>query len=426
VRSLDQESFDPPPAGVTQWLQQLEPALAKLREGARRPTCRYMDLRTATEFDRTDEPPFDSLILPLAVSARVRLARGDLEGAWGEVETLVRLTRQYSHTSRWSALTGDPLAHGLVLRWTADPRQTVATLEKAARAWKKIPPDASPAERFRVDAAIFQNTLDLPQQKLIDKLLYGQSDPKRKVAGTEKLRYDIQTTPWEIARAHKAFDILAAAQIQRFENSAYPFIPDQQNIAAEQGRRFNWLVDPNWAFLVQEDGRTVSFAPDDLNALTLTTPLLEHTKMGPGSMVLGRSQAMQRATWLVLLLRLHQVRHDGKLPWSLDEIDARPGENSDLAATSADLTDPYSGKPFGYVTSHGQMLPPIGATEPLYWAYADRSDARLKPADGCRILYSVGPDGVDDRAERTVGPNQKGDYVFPLKDDVKPPGPKPR
>jgi hypothetical protein len=432
MRLLDQESFDPPPAGVTAWLEQLEPALAKLREGARRPACRYMDLRTATELDRTateldrsSEPSIRSLILPLAVSARVRLARADLDGAWVEVETLARLARHYSYTSLWSAQMADPVADGLVLRWAADPRQTVATLEKAARAWKAIPPGASPAERFRVDATLFHNTLDVWRKELIDKLLYGQADLDRKVTAAEKLR-DIQTTPWEVARAHKACDLLAAAQIQRFENNPYPFVRHQQGMPTEQWRWFNPMVDPNWALLVQEDGRTVSLSPEDLNALTFTTPLLEYTSMDRNSMLLGRGQAMQRAIWLVLLLRLHQARYDGKLPESLDEILARPGKDSDLAATTKDLADPYSVKPFGYVASHGQVLLPIGATEALASAHGGRSDTRLQPAEGWRLLYSVGPDGVDDRAERNVGFDQKGDFVFPLKDDVKPPATKPR
>ncbi len=129
---------------------------------------------------------------------------------------------------------------------------------------------------------------------------------------------------------------------------------------------------------------------------------------------------------LTLLLRLYQARHDGKLPGSLDEILADLDYDSDLAATPEDLVDPYSGKPFGYVASHGQMLLPIGATEALDLANANRPDRRLKPAVGCRLLYSVGPDRVDDRAERNLGLDQKGDYIFPLKDDVKPPVSKPR
>jgi hypothetical protein len=427
---LDEESFDPPPATVTAWLKQLEPALAKLREGARRPSCRYMDLRTATEFDPINEPPIDILIRPLAVSARVQLARGDLDGAWVEVETIARLARQLSYTSLRSGQVADSVADGLVLRWAADPRQTVATLEKAARAWKVISPGASPAEQIRVDAALFHNALDLPRETLIDKLLFGQAGLKRKVSATEKLRYDVQTTPWEVARARKVFDLLAAAQIQRFETDAYPVVPHWQGIPAAPWPRFNSMVDPNRSFRVQVDGRTVLLSHDDLIALTFTTPLLEYTSVGQNpmqlgwdqEMQLGRAPAMQRAIWLTLLLRRYQARHDGKLPESLDGILVRPGEDSNLAATSEDLADPYSGKPFGYVASHGQMLLPIGATEALTSASAVRSDPRQKPAKGCRLLYSVGPDGVDDRAERNVGIDQKGDFVFPLKDDVKPPG----
>lgn len=422
VRFLDQQSFDPPSPRVTAWLEQVEPALAKLREGARKPACRYMDLRTATEFDRFDEPPIHGLILPLAVSARVRLVRGDLDGSWAEIESLARLARQYSYTSPWATQINAPLADSLALRWAADPRQTASSLEKAARAWEEIPPGASPAERIRIDAALFHNMIGLPREELIDKLLYGQADLKRKVTVEEKLRNDVVTTPWEVARARRAFNLLAAAQVQRLESDPSPFAPDQKGASAEQARGFNWMVDPHWNFLISESNRTVALTPEELNTLVFTTPLLRYTPIGQNSALLGRGLAMRRIIRLVLLLRLHQARHDGKLPTSLNEILARPREAGDLAVTPEDLIDPYSGGPFGYVASHGQMLLPIGAAGGMLSASAGKSDSRLEPAEGCQLLYSVGPDGVDDRAERNAGFDQRSDLVFPLKDGVRPPG----
>ena len=420
---LDLESFDPPRADVRAWLEQLEPALAKLREGARRPACRYIDLRTATELDRTDEFPIDILILPLAVSARVRLARGDLDGAWVDAETLARLARRvFVHVPlfrRDGRTRGGRPAPAVGGRPSPDGRHA---REGRPGPGRRSPRAPRPPTGSALNAALYHNTLDLPREKLIDLFLYGQADLKRKVTAAEKLQYDIQTTPWEVARARKAFDLLAAARIQRFETDPYPFVPHQQGLRAEQWPGFNSMVDPNWGFLVQEDSRTVWLSPADLNALTFTTPLLQYTSMARNSMQWGRGQTMHRAIWLTLLLRLHQARHEGKLPGSLDEILARSDENSGLAAAPEEVSDPYSGKRFGYVASYGQMLLPIGATQALYWDHGRRPDTVLKPAVGYRLLYSVGPNGVNDRAERNVGLDQKGDFVFPLKDDVKPPG----
>jgi hypothetical protein len=349
-----------------------------------------------------------------------------MDGAWAEIETLTRMTRQYSYTSRWQHPMTGFVADGLALRWAADPRQTVASLENAARAWKQLSPGASPAERIRIDAALFHNLLDLPREELIDELLGGQAARKRKVSSFVKLRFDLQTNPWEITRARRAFNLLSAARIQRFEKSQNPFVPQRDGIRNEYWSRINGMVDPDWGFLVVEDGRTIVVSPGELNALTYTTPLLESSLMGLHSMFQGRSQVIQRAIWLTLLLRLHQARHDGKLPASLDEILAQPGEGGDLAATPEDLVDPYSGKRFGYVASQGQTLLPIGTTESLSSPNTRRFTTPLESTEGYRLLYSVGPDGVDNMAERNVAFDQQGDLIFPLKDDVKPPETEPR
>ena len=45
----------------------------------------------------------------------------------------------------------------------------------------------------------------------------------------------------------------------------------------------------------------------------------------------------------------------------------------------------------------------------------------LKSSEGCMLLYSIGPDLVDDRAAQNLGVDQRGDIVYPLKDGVRPP-----
>ncbi|WP_165069539.1 hypothetical protein [Paludisphaera rhizosphaerae] len=422
VRSLDQASFDPIPREVLEWLGRIEPALVKLREAARKPACRFQDLRKASTLDVADEPPLHPLITALAVSARVRLAQGEMEGAWTEVESLERMARQYSYSSRWSSRLIDPLASGMALRWTVDPRQTAATLEKAARAWKALPEATSPADRIRADAALFHNMLDLPGDSLVDLLLYGPNldRKKAKVGSLDKLRYDVQTTSWERARARRVYDLLAAAQIRRFEGEASPFRSAGGGIPSERWRWIRAGVDPHREFVLLDHGKTQTFTPDDLNTLSISTPLLDYSELGRDFDVIGRNETTRRAVWLVLLLRLYQTRHDGKLPTSLDAITAKE-DSDELGAKPQDLVDVFSSKPFGYVPSQGQSLLPIGSIDPLASNHLATADHRQQSTEGCMLLYSVGPDETDDRAERNVGYDGRGDFVFPIKNDVKPP-----
>ena len=90
---------DAPPSDpkIVAWLEAIKPALALLREGARRPDCVYEDLAAATiRSGEPSQPYYNNLTAPLIVSARARLDRGDLDGSWEEVETLLRMARQYS------------------------------------------------------------------------------------------------------------------------------------------------------------------------------------------------------------------------------------------------------------------------------------------------------------------------------------------
>lgn len=429
-RSPDSVSFDPPPPRVTDWLDRIEPALALLREAARKPACRYLDLRTANTLEFADEPPAYDLATALAFSARSRLAKGDLEGAWTEVETLERMARQYPNTSGWQHRVLDPLAVGQALRWAVDPRQTPATLEKAARAWRDLPAEPSPADRIRAEAALFQNMLDLPGDELADLLVYGPGVVDRKkarVSPMNALAYDVQTTSWERARTRRVYDLLAAAQIRRFENNLHPFYSTGVGFPAERWRWMNSAVDPYRPFTFEDGDKRREFTPDDLNALYVTTPLLDYSYLGNGFNEIGRNQTARRAVWLVLLMRLYQARHDGKLPDRLDAILAREGSD-EPGATAEDLDDLYSEntKRLGYIASNGQPLPPIDAVDSFAWRYSTNgNDSRLKPTQGYMLLYSVGPDGADDRAEATVGYDRRGslagDLVFPIKNDVKPP-----
>ena len=411
VQSLVAGEWDNKNPVLTDWLNRIEPALVTLREAARKPACRYDDLRKTTEFATISEPPLSTLAHPPAVSARARCARGDLEGAWTEIETLLRMARQYSHEFRpWSYRQIESFALGLAMNWAADARQTAATLEAARSAWKDLPSLASPADQARSAALVFQNTLAMPRDDLADNLFFKEADgAKKKVDPLTKLQFDLQTTPWEIVRVRKVSELLAAATIQNLERNPIPTPP-----ADRPSPPYRWP-----GLDVEEGGRTRTILPEELQLLSDTTRLTQHAPWGwvvnAGSRDLDNEVA-RRALDLIFGLRLWQVQHDGALPRSL--ADLPPVENE----TEGWPLDVYSSKPFGYIPSNGQRLLPLGVFDTLVHMNPSEEGKELKPTDGCMLLYSVGPNGVDDRALRNVNWNNQGDVVFPLKDGVKPPG----
>ena len=127
------------------------------------------------------------------------------------------------------------------------------------------------------------------------------------------------------------------------------------------------------------------------------------------------NEVARRALDLIFRLRLWQVRHDGTLPRSLAELPSVEG------GPGTGPPDVYMLRPFGYIPSDGQDLLPLGLYSPLTHMNAAEEAKELKPTGGSMLLYSVGPDGVDDQALRNVNWQNQGDIIFPLKDGVRPP-----
>jgi hypothetical protein len=405
---------------LTDWLARIEPALATMRKAARLPACRYDDLRTATEFSTTSEPATYSLITPLAASARVRLSEGDLPGAWTEIETLLRMSRQYAHASRpWQHHAMEPAALGLAMRWAADPHQTTASLEEGRKAWNALPELPSRVDQFRTRALVSWNTLQLPSDELADQLFFQQSGGRKKVDPIMKLHYDIQTTPWELARTRKVFELMAASSIKELEQNAGA-VPAMQRAPTPH----------RWSRLdLDEGGKLRTISPEDFEHLFQTTRLVSQFQTRWAAWSNDQSNEAERlALGLIFRLRIWQTQHDGDLPRTLEELpvtsdeilsSGAPDIGLAMNARFSPIVDPFSGGPFRYIPSEGQRLFPLGALEPR--SIADDSAEVLQPTDGCMLLYSVGPDRQDDQAAKNVDRLNRGDIIFPLKDHVKPP-----
>lgn len=386
--------------GVVAWLEKVEPALAIVRKASRLPDCAYEDLRKATIFRWPDEPALYLMTTPLALSAQARLARGDLDGAWGEIETMLRMARQYSTVRGRTYFAIEPVAVGLAVQWAADPRQTAESLERALAAFRVLPPGATPADRARVERIAFQNTTALSREDIMEEYYRGYG-PNYRLSTLDALRTRLLTTPWELARARKVYDLLAGVWIQTLRNRPYPELARPSGA----GDTSSWL-----AF------RPETYRSPHLQALVDTTPAVQLAEPGGELAPYPSIEAGRRVLGLVLKLRLYQARHDGSLPHTLNELPpAEPG-----AESTTDLIDPYSGKVFGYIRSSGQPLLPLA--EILHEGNIQADDHSLvKPSDGCWLLYSVGPDLLDDRAWHNLDNMRRGDLVYPLKEGVKPP-----
>jgi len=404
---VDWDESDPQ---VLDWLNSNKAYLEKLRKAAAMPVCRFRDLRKMTAFSwETGASGMFFVDLELATSSRVRFAQGDLKGAWEDIETLLRMGRQFSGPNpaniRLRGGQAERIGLSLALRWASDPRQTAESLEKAREAFRAMPRLPSLADEIRAGALVAHNTAAMPREDLARELMGNENQRKNATPGA-KLAIDAMTTPWEMARLRRVQDLLAAARIQAAERQ-----PGRLELWTELGL-------PTGPLYIGDGPSATAVTPDEFLELAMTTPLVA-LKMG-GPAVIGpaptdENRVERRALDAVLSLRLWQAQHGGRLPESLDElVKADP-------AVADSLIDPHARPParFGYVRSEGQ---PLITLQPL----RDDSLARRKepvPTDGYMLLYSVGPDEKDDHAQTSFNPRDGGgDIIFPIKDDVPPPG----
>jgi len=118
------------------------------------------------------------------------------------------------------------------------------------------------------------------------------------------------------------------------------------------------------------------------------------------------NEVERRALVRILALRFWQLRHDGHLPETLQEL-VTSGVLDELPA------DPYTpGHHFGYVRSSGQVLLPLGELGRL--GLGSEVLKTVRPTLGSWLLYSVGPDMQDDGARTNEMNTGSGDLIFPL------------
>jgi hypothetical protein len=400
IPQVIQLGWDPEAEAPPAWLEKNAGVLDLIRQASTRPRARFGSVEGLTLVNRDgnyvagDVPPLYPMAQLIALSARQKQHEGDLDAAWSELLVLFRISRQRAEPMT-SAMMIDLLgiestALGLAMAWAMDDGQTPELLRKAGDDLAGLPPPPDPMLVIAVEQRVAEQTLDLPRSTLRDELTGSYLANSGRPGLTAGAWASAVTTPWEISRARRAFralfDEARAEEVQG--------VP-----AMGEGGPMNRMEE----------------------ALILTsTPLVPWLlpSIDPAILYDQRNEVARRALPQILALRAWQLWHDGRLPDRLEDL--VPSELDRLP------DDPHRpGVPFRYVPR--DQLPPGGGTWLSEWnASGEWTDARPNP--GGRLLYSVGPDGVDSNGAISPysQPAFNGDVVFPIPEAAgDPPRPRP-
>lgn len=375
-------------------------ALTLVRRAAKMSLCRFVDADQSNLFNGISHAEYVPLTDLVARSARSRREKGDLAGAWDDLMVLFRMARHFSGDARaiWflQGLQIERQALDLAVEWAADTRQTPERLKAALDAFNARPALPTAAEMVAAEAEIADRTLQLPREKLIEFLSgtgrKGREDPQGYSAATARFWAGLIATPWEVARARRGFRLLFSA-----EAAQAALDPSERRRPDPDVERWVTYIDT-----VNGQAGLVATAAD-LDWVHHSTPLV--TQLFPNLTTFinynDRNEVSRRALTQILALRLWQVRHDGRLPESLDLLLTEGGGLDGLPK------DPYSNHYFHYVPSQGQEALPFSLSDikpgrPLHES--------LRSTEGSRLLYSIGDDRIDQNAD------WGSDIVFPLPD----------
>ncbi len=376
--------------------------LALLRRVMVLPRSPMVPIESLTLFSRPESIPYRGLTLLVAVSCRERRERGDLAGAWEDIAVLLRMARYLNGPVplkiAFEGLNTEQQALGLAMNWAVDSRQTSERLRASLAdfRWLQVPfRDAS--DSIRIEARIAEQTLNLPRAQLAGWLLARISEP-RPADSTLAAWSELVTTPWEVTRARRAFPLLFAAKVETAE--AEPF-----------QRVLPGYLSNGWGGFHRAGNSSFSaLSGDDLSHFQGSTPLVQQL-FPPVDLLIeanNRNEVARRALIQILALRSWQIQHGGRLPDRLSEL--VPSELDPLPR------DPYAGNAFGYISSEGHPLLPLGRFEPLQAGFRQ---SELIPTAGHRLLYSFGPNRQNDHARANLTYSSSStDIIFPLPESV--------
>ena len=422
-RFLDQEGYASIP-GMTDFLNRNQPVIERLRRIAAEPGMVVATDTPSTIFN----PPkttnvgvaLGRLTPQLEADALDRRARGDFARSWDDLATLLRMSRQCAVGAR--SLVDFRLATqitrravGQAVAWANDPKITVDTLEAARASLREIAEPPSAAEVLRFEARRIERSLDRPTDDWVDFLTAAPANnPLRRISTAW-----VVAPSWERERTRRLMRQIEAVAIRN---------------AAVQ-RRFDmiWWSDFQLFRVPQATTAATAGGVDSgvplLSVLPADAPLLANL-VGPFATarnVADTSVAERRLLDTFLALRVHQLKHGGVAPGSLDELvpaeltaipddpfaintspslrygaDVDPNLRSIRMSGAGDsptsLVSPPPSALAGGQTRNDQPI----AANPVSSNDKEQTTSRVAWAPTYRV-YSIGPDGRDNSTEALMG-----------------------
>jgi hypothetical protein len=291
------------------------PAIALALEATAQPTCSFFD-RGAPQFgmgvaNLSSIAGVENLLI---TSARLLQKEGRLDEALDRYFAVLAFSRQMrpaeTHANRLEAEVED-----LLPQWATQTGQTEERIKRAVERlrtfYATLPP---PTDWIKQDYAAATRLLELDPEYLASTNAMTPHELRM-------LRIGTALVPWEMARSRRMLKLVAALDIKAIE---------QVQTAMERGEPYADALESVFA---------------DSAQLNLgTTTLFFQFGMPLPATVANTVLTMQnrrRATVIVLALEAWKAKH-GKLPRTLDEL-------ADAYLDKLPL-DPYSGRPYRYVT----------------------------------------------------------------------------
>jgi hypothetical protein len=312
---------------------------------------------------------------------------GDMDGAWEDLLTLFRMSRQpfEPRTARNATILLGIEEQTLrrAMNWAMSEQQTPELLRNALQSFQMLNPPPDPLLVIATEQVVAEQTLDLPRETLRDGLARSNTPSRSQGSVTPGLAAwtGAISTPWEIERARRVLRTVLG----------------DWRIGLDRGPFRSVIYEP---YRVQREAQLLNSSP---LAEQLVPPMLPQMIRAN-----DQNEVDRRALVQILALRAWQLEHDGQWPDRLQDL--VPSELDRLP------DDPYKpGQPFGYVGSSTDALQVVGSLNWLLGTPPGPSPRGMPVI----VLYSIGPDAVDQRGSIVLPRNQigQGDIVYPLPDD---------
>jgi len=406
-------------------LNRNQPVLERLRRIAAEPGMVVATDTPSTIFNlpkTTNAGVARRLFTPLLeADALDRRARGDFARSWDDLATLLRMSRQYAAGARsvgdfTLAMQITRRAVAQAVAWANDPKITVEVLEAARASLREIAAPPSAAEVLRFEAKRVERSLDRPTDDWGDfRTASPSSDPLRRIYTAW-----VVAPSWERERTRRLMRQIEAVAIG---NAA---------AAGRGGETRRWVDDRSLGMPRRESAPPAGAI--DIGGLYLASlpgdaPMLASliTPFATARNAADTSVAERRLLDTFLALRVHQLKHGGVAPGSLNELvpaelPAIPddpfaaiynlplnyGADEDpnlggAAMNEADIPQDPFGPPPPSALAGGQTRDnQPAATNPDGSKVTGQTVSRVAWAPTYRV-YSIGPDGRGNSTGTLVG-----------------------